>query len=197
MQRVGNWSAACALVLTILAAAPAAAQIYVWKDPSGGVHFSDHPRHSGFTRHRLGPDPLLVARAARARTAWDPLIRRASASHGVPAGLIKAVIHAESAFDSTAVSPKGALGLMQLMPATAGDLGVDDPLDPWQNIEAGTRYLRYLMGRFPEQLPYALAAYNAGPQQVMRYEGVPPFGETRGYVRRVMRLYRRYDADFR
>ena len=85
---------------------------------------------------------------------------------------------------------------MQLMPSTAGFVGVDDAFDPWQNIRGGTRYLQYLIRRFPGNLELSLAAYNAGEKAVLRYGGIPPYRETQRYVKRVLHLYRRYDADF-
>jgi len=107
------------------------------------------------------------------------------------------VIHVESSFDPRAVSHKGARGLMQLMPTTAGDLGVSDPFNPWQNISGGTRYLQQLVERFDGDLNLSLAAYNAGPGTVERYNGLPPYRVTQHYVKRVLELYRRYDAEFR
>jgi soluble lytic murein transglycosylase-like protein len=98
---------------------------------------------------------------------------------------VKAVIAAESSFDAAAVSPKGAMGLMQLMPGTASDLGVDDAFHTEQNVQGGTRYLRELYDRYGDWLR-TLAAYNAGPQAVDRYDGVPPYDETREYVKRVL-----------
>ena len=109
---------------------------------------------------------------------------------------MKAVIHAESAFDPHAVSHKGAMGLMQLMPATARSLGVEKPFRVVDNISAGSRYLRMMHERYANW-PHALAAYNAGPTAVDRYRGIPPYEETREYVRRVLTYYRRYDAEFR
>ena len=129
--------------------------------------------------------------------AWDRLIRRGASRNGVKPSLVKAVVHVESLFNPRAVSEKGAQGLMQLMPATARELGVDDPFDPWQNIKGGTRYLGKLMRRFDGDLNLALAAYHAGPTAVRRHGGVPPYPTTRNYVKRVLRFYRKYDADFR
>ena len=126
---------------------------------------------------------------------YDDLIKRASRRHGVPAALVKAVIHAESAFNPRAVSPKGAMGLMQLMPATAQQLGVAKPFHASQNVQGGTRYLRSLHERYGNWT-HTLAAYNAGPTAVDHYRGVPPYTETRQYVKRVLSYYRRYHGDF-
>ena len=109
--------------------------------------------------------------------------------------LVKAVIAAESNFDPGAVSRKGARGLMQLMPDTAEALGIDDPLQPTDNVRGGTRYLRSMLDRYGD-LSRALAAYNAGPSAVDRYGGVPPYPETQDYVNRVLTYYRAYHGDF-
>ena len=113
-------------------------------------------------------------------------IREISDRHGVSTALVEAVIHVESAFNAQAVSRKGAQGLMQLMPQTASALGVQNAFDPRQNIEGGVRHLRHLIARFPGDLPRVLAAYNAGEGAVEVYQGIPPFAETREYVRRVL-----------
>ncbi len=120
---------------------------------------------------------------------YDHLIRNAADRYGVPFTLIKAVIQVESDFNPEAVSPKGARGLMQIMPFNFKTLAITDPFDPHQNIMGGTRYLKQLLARYRQQVPLALAAYNAGPDAVDRYRQVPPFSETREYVRRVMALY--------
>ena len=120
-------------------------------------------------------------------TAFDPLIERIAGEQSLSPALLRAVIKAESNFHPEVVSPKGAMGLMQLMPATAASLGVSNPFDPAQNIDGGARYLRQLLDQFGGDQRQALAAYNAGPGAVLRYHGVPPFPETRQYVERVLR----------
>jgi soluble lytic murein transglycosylase-like protein len=138
--------------------------------------------------------PRRIKRVS-SRSSYDDLIARASRRHGVPPALVKAVIHAESAFDPRALSPKGAMGLMQLMPATAQLLGVSKPYQASENVEGGTRYLRSLHDRYGSWT-HTLAAYNAGPSAVDHYRGVPPYAETRQYVKRVLSYYRRYHGDF-
>jgi|SRR5581483_5060191 len=123
--------------------------------------------------------------------ALEALVNEASQRHGIDAELIRSVIAAESGFQPQAVSPKGAQGLMQLMPETASVLGVDNPLDPAANVDAGTRYLRELLVLYNGDVIKALAAYNAGPVRVEQYKGVPPYAETRAYVRRVIRDFNR------
>ena len=117
---------------------------------------------------------------------YDPIIEKASAAHGVDATLVRALIQVESHYESRARSPKGAMGLMQLMPATARRYAVADPYDPVSNIEAGIKHLKSLLDRFTVEL--ALAAYNAGEAAVQRFRGVPPYAETRSYVDRILRL---------
>ena len=127
----------------------------------------------------------------------NEVIRAACRKHQVSAAFVKSIIRAESGFSSTVVSPKGAIGLMQLMPETARELGAD-PTVPEQNVEAGTRYLGWLMQRYGkkhDQMKRAIAAYNAGPGNVDRYHGVPPFRETRAYVTRVLKYFKKYQID--
>jgi soluble lytic murein transglycosylase-like protein len=119
----------------------------------------------------------------------DELIRSSSARHGLDPDLIRSMITTESAGNSRAVSPKGAAGLMQLMPGTARILGVENPFDPGANVEAGTAYIRQLLERYGHDLILALAAYNAGPGKVEQYKGLPPYRETDAYVRRVITLF--------
>jgi hypothetical protein len=121
----------------------------------------------------------------------NDVINTVSSRHHLDPDLINSVIHAESGFNPRAVSPKGAQGLMQLMPQTASKLGVDDAFDPSANVEGGTRYLRELLERYNFDLIKALAAYNAGPQRVEQYHGVPPYYETQAYVARIIRDFNR------
>ncbi|MFP4307359.1 MAG: lytic transglycosylase domain-containing protein [Desulfococcaceae bacterium] len=128
-------------------------------------------------------------RLHRSATKFTEIIAGAAEEYGVEAELIRAIIHAESAFNPKAVSHRGARGLMQLMPATARFLGVRNWFDPEQNIMAGTRYFRQLLDRVDGKVKLALAAYNAGMRNVKKYEGVPPFPVTRKYVKNVMDYY--------
>ena len=129
----------------------------------------------------------------------DPtrMIKVSAKKHNVEAALVKSIVKAESAFNANAVSPKGAIGLMQLMPETAEQFGAD-PLIPEENIEAGTHYLRVLMDRYRgyrNRLTRVIAAYNAGPGTVDKYRGVPPYKETRGYVTRVLTYFREFQRE--
>lgn len=130
--------------------------------------------------------PLRLAPQIQSDSRYDSIIEQASARHGVDATLVRAVIQVESNYQYRARSPKGAKGLMQLMPATARQYGVANPYDPASNIDAGTKHLKSLLDRFPVSL--ALAAYNAGEAAIQRFGGLPPFAETRTYVDRVLRL---------
>ncbi len=120
---------------------------------------------------------------------WEPVIRPAAEKYGLDPNLVAAVIWAESSGDPDAVSKKGARGLMQLLPSTARELGVDNIFDPRDNVDGGTHYLRKMLDSHDGDLELALAAYNAGPDAVRRHGGVPPYKETSAYVARVMRMY--------
>jgi soluble lytic murein transglycosylase-like protein len=173
------------------AAPPAEAQIYAWRDASGQLVLSDKARSDGgqaTTYQVAGATPALrVTRPADARSArFDPLIETHAQHHGLEPDLVRAVIQVESGFNPYAVSPKGAMGLMQLMPATASELGVVNPFEPEQNIRGGVAYLKQLLARFDNKVELALAAYNAGPGAVDRYgQQVPPYRETQAYVKKI------------
>jgi soluble lytic murein transglycosylase-like protein len=180
-------------VAVVLWDAAAGADIYAYRDATG-EHFSNTP----------GPGCRLV-RSTRAAsrsaggsaryTRYDAWIREAAEQYSIPEPLILAVIRQESDFDSRAVSPAGARGLMQLMPKTAERMGVRDAFDPRENIFGGVRLLRELANEFRGDLTLTLAAYNAGDAAVLQYAGVPPFPETIGYVAAVSRFYRRYRSE--
>ena len=144
-------------------------------------------RHLAMPRPMITPELASALRSGRVHTPaeeWERIIRKAAASYDLPETLIAAVIRAESAFQAYAVSPRGACGAMQIMPETQKELGLKDPYDAEANVMAGSAYLRRQLDRFGT-LELALAAYNAGPANVMKYGGIPPFPETREYLRRV------------
>jgi len=158
--------------------------------PAEGVRYStlDFPCYaSDPTCRRIDWDRVPLNTLAFAAE-----IRRAASAHAVEEALIRAVIHAESAYQPDAVSPRGARGLMQLMPETQAELRVPDAFHPAGNIDGGTSYLARMLNEFGGDLELAAAAYNAGPGAVRDHGGVPPYPETREYVRRVLILYRRY-----
>jgi soluble lytic murein transglycosylase-like protein len=177
------------LVLLALTPASANAQIYVWHDSSGNLVLSDKPKDPSARTYAVATSgSLRVTRqvVSRRAAAYDDLIEQHSAAQGVRPELVRAVIQAESAFNPNARSVKGAMGLMQLMPATAVEYGVANPYDPQQNIRAGVAYLRSLLTRYDDKVHLALAAYNAGPEAVKKYGGsVPPYRETINYVERI------------
>jgi len=177
----------CLLLVVLLGAIakPALADIYRYVDEDGVIHFSNVPTHYRFRLYIS--ETKLDYRAYFDR--YDRIIIRAARKHGVDNTLIKAVIRAESDFDKNAISNKGAQGLMQLMPETAKDLAVKDSFDPHENINAGVRYLKRQLKNFQNNVPLALAAYNAGENTVRRYGRIPPYQETRTFVDRVLRYW--------
>ena len=128
-------------------------------------------------------------------TTYDHWIKAACRKHSLDPALVKAIIHAESQFDPLAVSPKGAIGLMQIGPSTVKELGIKDPFNPQYNIDGGVRYLKDLLDAFEGDQKLALAAYNAGPTQVYRHNGVPPFKDTKNYLQRVFRYIAYYQKN--
>ena len=139
-------------------------------------------------------ESTAATRETEAEMTIDEHIKEVADRHGVRADLVAAVIEAESEFNPRAVSRRGARGLMQLMPKTAATLGVDDPFDPKANIEAGVKHLRAMMDRFDNNIPLALAAYNAGEVAVIKHRGIPPYRETRAYVKRILKRLDRSTA---
>lgn len=178
------------LVLLAAGVAPASAQIYSWRDAQGQLVVSDRPR--GDSGEMV---TYAVPKAAGVRTttagsnprsaAFDEAIEEHAAAQGVPPDLVRAVIQVESAFNPKALSHKGAMGLMQLMPATARELGVENPFLPEENIRGGVTYLKQLLDRYDRNVELALAAYNAGPGSVAKYGTIPPYRETQAYVKKV------------
>ena len=151
------------------------------------LELSPSARFLAMPRPMITPEFAKAMRAGKIRTPakeWKRIIRKASRLHGLPESLIASVIHTESAFQANAQSPKGAQGAMQIMPETQQELGLTDPFDAEANVLAGCAYLRKQLDRFGS-LELALAAYNAGPANVKKYGGIPPFPETRDYVTRV------------
>jgi len=134
--------------------------------------------------------PLSAIPQDPARKTYDPVVRKVAKRHGVEADLIHAIIRAESNYESTAVSPKGARGLMQLMPATGKAYGVNNFIDPEENIEGGTKYLKDLIKLYAGKTSLVLAAYNAGQEAVKKYKGIPPYPETRAYIKRIQAGYK-------
>jgi len=194
-------------LLVILLPVSAGAAMYAYVDARGICHYTNAPGDGRYKLNeqparRLGsPEDQLVGtimRRSSSRFAQDApqtlnsYINVAASSHQVDPLLIKAVIKTESNFDSNALSPKGARGLMQLMPGTAKDLQVADSFDPRQNINGGTKYLRYLLDNYKGNVELSLAAYNAGPGNVTPYGIIPNIPETQAYVAKVLQNYRWY-----
>jgi soluble lytic murein transglycosylase-like protein len=185
-----------AIALGVAPPAQAGSKIYRFTDDRGITHFSNIPNDKRYFVNRQRQSPRARRPSAPQYGGYDGLILLTAQIHDVPPALVKAVIAAESRFDSDAISRVGAQGLMQLMPKTAAALGVSDPLIAEQNVSGGVRYLREMLDRYGD-MGRALAAYNAGPTAVDRYQGIPPYPETRDYVKRVMTYYRHYYGDFR
>jgi len=179
------------LVVVLGCASPAAAQIYSWRDDDGKLVVSDTPRAGGgaqttYEVHGATSIKSTIPLVASNKSApYEASINEHARRQGVAADLVRAVIQVESAFNPVAVSNKGAMGLMQLMPATAMELGVRNPFDPDQNIRGGVTYLKQLLTRYDQKVELALAAYNAGIGNVEKYGDVPPFKETRNYVNKI------------
>jgi soluble lytic murein transglycosylase-like protein len=203
MGRFGSvFAMAGVVVLATLVAQTAQAAAYRYVDDRGVVHFTDRPDDKRWKWIPTERNEFIAHSAYRKRVKlpagdrYDKLILRSARNHRVEPALVKAVIAAESNFQPTAVSRVGAQGLMQLMPKTAEQLGVDNPFHPAENVDGGTRYLRDMLDRYGD-LKHALAAYNAGPTAVDRFQGIPPYPETLDYVSKVLDYYHGYHAEFR
>lgn len=198
----------CALFVFTAAAGPAAAEVYYHQDGDGVFHFSNTPR-AGSRLFDLDAEEEPVRSAAgvsapvhrptpaeaASHAAYDDLIRRVASEFDVDPALVKAIIRTESGFDKQAISPRGARGLMQLMPYTAKNHGVQNAHDPQQNVRGGVRHFRKLLDRYDGSVSLALAAYNAGEAYVDRHRRVPPILETRGFVARVLKYRTIYSRD--
>lgn len=195
------------MAMVLLSGAPAA-DIYKYEDAEGRILLTDNPRNGrgmdllkrfrfSYAKPRSGGGaPVLKVLRKRIRQ-YEPLIRRIANQQGLDPDLLHAVILAESAYNRKALSPKGAMGLMQLMPATAKRLGVADPWNPEQNIQGGARYLRFLLDRYDNDLQLAVAAYNAGEGAVDKYgRQIPPYKETQLYVKKVQEFLKKGMAAF-
>jgi soluble lytic murein transglycosylase len=187
------------LFFSIAWAGTSHADIYVRRGPDGTMHFSNCPMGTEWKIYAREKQPKRYPSfqsqyrrlsSSKARAQYESLINAIAAGHGMNPTVIRSIIEVESGFDPMAHSSKGAMGLMQLMPETAQYLGVTDPWDPTENITGGTKYISWLLRKYNGDLTKALAAYNAGPNAVDSYGGIPPYQETTDYVRNVLaRIY--------
>lgn len=163
------------------------ADIYKYQDKNGVIHFTN-TRPSTRKKFKVYiKEPRPKKTRVFSTTRYDNIITKAAKHHGLLFSLIKSVISVESNFNPQAVSKKGARGLMQIMPGNFRTLAITDAFDPYQNIMGGSLYLKRMIKRYDGQLTWALAAYNAGPEAVDRYGGIPPYRETQEYVKRVLK----------
>jgi soluble lytic murein transglycosylase len=168
------------------------ADIYMYIDENGVMHFTNAPTSNEHEYKIYIKEKTAVSKKFYSTNKYDHFIADAADQTGVDSRLLKAMIKAESDFDPRAVSSKGAMGLMQIMPENFKMLNIENPFDPWQNIRAGAEYFQKMYERFNGKLALSLAAYNAGPTAVDRYKRIPPYQETEEYVRRVLRYYRTF-----
>lgn len=185
-EKVLGYMTVVALILILAQPLMAWDGVFVYVDPSGTVHFSDTPKHKGYVPYEK---TAILYRGGEESLGLRQLVRNHALRFGFDPILVDAIVEVESSYNPYAISPQGALGLMQLIPETAERFGVEDPFDPVQNLLGGLRYLRYLWLTFGGSLPRVLAAYHAGEDRVKEHKGVPPIPSTQEYVRRVLRLY--------
>jgi soluble lytic murein transglycosylase-like protein len=180
-------------LLTLIAAVSSVyADIFMYIDENGVMHFTNAPTSNEHEYKVYIKEKTAVSKNFYSTNKYDHFISDAARQTGVDSRLLKAMIKAESDFNPRAVSRKGAMGLMQIMPENFKMLNLDNPFDPLQNIRAGARYFQKMYERFNGKLALSLAAYNAGPTAVDRYKRIPPYQETEEYVRRVLRYYRTF-----
>ncbi len=189
-----KWGLQLFIALLFLSTAlPLWADVYKYLAPDGRVYYTDEPTHNKYKliiKTKPKGYRLAFRHLKKNKKKYTPIILQAAQLHGVDPKLVHAVIQTESAYDAKAISSVGAVGLMQLMPATARQYGAVNRKDPKQNIFAGTRYLKYLLGLFDNNLELSLAAYNAGENAVKKYRNkIPPYPETQKYVKQVLSLY--------
>lgn len=164
--------------------------IYMYRDAKGVMHFTNTPTSPRFKV--FSKEFVSYPRILQPPSSFDEHIRKAADQYNIPASLVKSVIKVESNFNPRAVSTKGATGLMQIMPFNFEDLSIENPYDPQQNILGGACYLKRMLDRFNGELHLALAAYNAGPESVAKYQDIPPYPETQDYVRQVLKYFEYY-----
>ena len=165
---------------------PVQSDIYMFIDSKGVLNFTNVPVSSNY---QLFIKEIPKRKNGEFSNRYDNLISSASKRYGVSFSLIKAMIKVESNFNPNAVSRSGAIGLMQIMPVNLKHLDISDPYNAWENVMGGANYFRQLLDRFNGKVPFALAAYNAGPSMVEKYKNIPPFPETKRYVKKVMKSY--------
>ena len=203
----GKSVAALGLFMLIAVCGAARAEVYVYEMPDGSRMITDHPIKAKYSRvvhvarDVKGAGTLAAQKNSpvfrEAPSTYDRLIRRYADEYGVEFALVKAIMQAESDFNPYAVSNKGARGLMQMMPSTAGRYGVRDIYNPNENIRAAVQHLKYLFDTFDHRPVLVIAAYNAGENAVKQHRGIPPYEETENYVKRVLQYKHQYTPNYR
>jgi soluble lytic murein transglycosylase-like protein len=190
--KLAYYLVAFTIALLLLAVFPVNADIYMYIDDEGVMHFTNTPTSSDHDYKLYIREQPFNSETFHYTDKYDDLIGDASDLYDVDSRLVKAIIKVESDFNPRAISKKGAMGLMQIMPENFQRLDIENPFDPKQNIMGGTRYFKQLYQRFNGKLALSLAAYNAGPTAVDQYKSIPPYKETEQYVQRVLSAYRNF-----